>query len=217
MNKTPSILVDTGFEVDANGVLTEIVTPSVVKTLNAPTKVTFNGTTINWIPSTTAALLEFNAPNVTTITTPLFKGYTALTSISFKNLTTLNNSGTDSGLCRQCTALTSVSMPNLQTVTATSSGYAGAFWGCTALETITLPKLQSVTGADNNGGMFRLCTALKNVQLGSEGNPVTYLQSNVFNACTQSGLTITIYTSGGAALAGEPWGATNATIEYEEA
>ena len=77
-----------------------------------------------------------------------------------------------------------------------------------------LPKLQTVTG---NAPVFNAITTLVDVALGSDGHPVTSLTSNTFSGCTQSGLTITVYTNGGAALSGEPWGATNADIEYEEA
>lgn len=268
MNKTPSILVDTGFEVDANGVLTEIVTPSVVKTLNVPTKVTFLGETINWIPSTTAALLEFNAPNATAISGDLFLNYTNVTKITlpqvvslganntklfanctnlvtvdFSNLesiacggnangtflncsslTTLNmpklssitcTDGSNDGIFKGCTSLTSITLPSLRTI-QTANKYA-PFYGLTGLLSITLPKLNSTSTTNTNWGAFYGLTGLQSVQLGSEGNPVASLVNSTFIGCTQSGLTITIYTSGGAALSGSPWGATNATIEYEEA
>lgn len=39
MNKTPSILVDSGFEVDQNGILTELDIPNVVTTLDAQTAI----------------------------------------------------------------------------------------------------------------------------------------------------------------------------------
>lgn len=68
-----------------------------------------------------------------------------------------------------------------------------------------------------NASSFSGCTALQTVNLGSAGHPVSTIGSNAFTGCTQGGLTITIYTTDGASLARQPWGATNATIVYEEA
>ena len=220
MNKTPSILVDTGFEVDANGVLTEIVTPNVVATLNAPTKVTFLGETINYVPSTAAALQEFEAPNVTDITASngvLFADYTALTTVSFAKLASVSISSNERSVLKGCTALVTLSLPLLSTISVGNTSWSGFLWGCQSLVNLTLPCLTSTTGTSSNSGAFRACTGLQNVQLGSEGHAVTALSSYTFSSCTQSGLTITIYTSGGAAISGSPWGATNATIVYEEA
>ena len=135
MSELPTILVTNGWKTDKNRKLTSVTIPSTVKTLQAPTKVTFMGARLNVVPSTTAALQEFEAPNCTLLGANIFKGYTALT----------------------------------------------------------------------------------NVVLGSVGHAVTSLDSTAFTNCTQSGLTITIYTTGGASLSGEKWGATNATIVYETA
>lgn len=106
-----------------------------------------------------------------------------------------------------CIKLTEIELPSAETVEAY------AFSNCTFLEKAILPK---VTGLSGNNA-FNYCTALKTVQLGSVGHPVSSLAANTFLNCTQSGLTITIYTTGGAALSGAPWGATNATIIYKEA
>lgn len=239
MNKTPSILVDTGFEVDQNGALTEIVTPNVVATLNAPRKVTFNGTTLNYVPSTAAALQEFVAPNATSATGNLFNNYTALNTLKLNSVTGLSTSERNfcygctslvtlqmdnivsistyvdgSGTFRNCTSLVNVSLPKLQTIS--TANQAGVFHSCTSLETLNLPSF-SVSNSEWNGGLCNNCTSLTSVTLGSEGHPVTSLTSATFSHCTQSTLTITIYTQGGASLANSPWGATNADIEYEEA
>lgn len=246
MNKTPSILVDTGFEVDQNGVLTEIVTPSVVTTMNAPTKIVFNGTTLNYIPSTAAALQEIDCSNITSLTNYKgFNSFTSLTSVKFDNLTaityqyssgflgvfynlplvqitmpkltTITDKGADSqmpdGVFAKCTTLTNVELPELITITDSEGG---VFAGCSNLQTVSFPKLQSIV-ASAYGKPFYNCVSLTSVTFGSTGHPVTSLSSNTFASCTQSGLTITIYTQGGAALSGAPWGATNATIVYEEA
>ena len=96
------------------------------------------------------------------------------------------------------------------------------FYGCTALKTVNFTSLQSIVesvpSSSSTDGVFGNCTALESVTLGSAGHPVTALTGNyIFKNCTQSGLTITIYTSGGASLSGSPWGATNATIVYKSA
>lgn len=135
MSEVPSILITNGWKTDRNRKLAEVIIPSTVKTLQAPTKVTFLGTKLLAVPSSTTALQEFEAPNCTSLGANIFKGYTALT----------------------------------------------------------------------------------NVVLGSVGHAVTSLDSTTFSNCTQSGLTITIYTTGGASLSGSKWGATNATIVYETA
>lgn len=249
MNKTPSILVDTGFEVDQNGALTEIIMPNVVTTLDTPKKIVFNGTTLNYIPSTTAALQEFEASNMTAISNAnLFKGYTAINKITFLKLTSIIApvSSQGNGLCYNCTALLTVDMPELISIADSASYQGGQFYSCTSLKTVNMPKLQTIaavsnnisgqfcnctdlttinfpslqrieTATNSNGGTFRGCTNLQDVTFGSEGHPVSAIGNTTFLNCTQSGLTITIYTSGGAALSGSPWGATNATIVYEEA
>lgn len=243
MNKTPSILVDTGFEVDQNGGLTEIIFPRVVSALNAPRKVTCEGDTINYIPSTAAALQEFEFHGTAYIGS-LVRSYTNLTTVYFPNCETLGQASSasngefygctrlatvnmpklkyincyatngDYGTFCNCTSLTSIELPELLTITQNQWG--GIFNYCYALTTVNFPKLQSISGNQTQGA-FRSCTGLQTVTLGSEGHAVTSLHNYAFSGCTQSGLTITVYTQGGAALSGSPWGATNATIVYEEA
>lgn len=244
MNNIPTMMLTTGFKTDQNGALTEIVTPNVVATLNAPRKVTFEGQILNWIPSTTAALQELSCPNMESLTLNSsfnLRSYTNLTSFSCESLLLLtdtygNSYGSFSGT--QITAfsfpnlkdivlgsttsmtrgvpITSVNLPSLETFQATGN-YSCIFYGI-SITTLNLPKFSAMTG--NGVGNSNICdsvTSLTDITLGSEGHPVTMLGSNAFKNCTQATLTITVYTQGGAALAGEPWGATNATIEYEEA
>ena len=276
--RTPRILVTDGWITDQNGSLTEVVIPSSVKTLQAPTKVTFEGTTLNAVPSTAAALQEFSAPNCTTATsTALFSGYSYLSSVYLPNLLSVctPNSSTNNNFFKNCSSLTHVSLPkvtslysynacgtfygcsnlvsvDLPSVTyitstgASGGGYAygGTFYNCTSLTTVNLPactqlnsgystfgygspfyncsalitiNLPLLTSCTGNYGCFRGCSALQSITLGSPGHAVISLNVSTFSSLTQSGLTITIYTNGGASLANEPWGATNATIVYEEA
>lgn len=248
MNRPPEIFVDTGYVTDQNGALTEIVTPNVVATLNAPTKITFLGQTLSYVPSTAAALQEFEAPNMTTLAAKnLFTNYASLTTISMSELRSLTDTTTTNseGMWKLCSALRTINMPKLQSIEQKEGGmwwgctsiialnfpelttitvgrgntysYAYPFHSCTGITTITMPKLSNTATQVASGGVFYLCTGLTSVQLGSDGHPVASLSDRTFNGCTQSGLTITIYTQGGAALSGEPWGATNADIEYEEA
>ena len=300
MSELPTILVTNGWKTDRNRKLTEIVIPSTVKTLNAPTKVTFMGTSLTAIPSNASTLQEFVAPNITsTVNKAFLGGYTALkkvvmtglksigsnsaTSSSFYGCTSLTDiqlpsleaisdtgsTGNVRGAFSTCTALTSISLPSLKTIyiaqNASNKGTFGdctsltslqmpslvsisASWGellssnvpltelslpsltsvtadscqvfkaVTTLSTVNLPKLTTTTAnSTNNAAIFYNCTGLTNVTLGSEGNPVSTLSAYTFRGCTQSTLTITVYTNGGASLANSPWGATNATIVYETA
>lgn len=250
MNRPPEILINSGFVTDENGVLTEMVIPNNVQTLQAPSIITTYAETINYIPSNAATVESFSAPNAKYITGNLFSDYTLLQDIRLPNLLTIGNTSTSlfancsgllsvdmpellsivddasegaKGCFRNCTALATINMPKLESVSWRSSwgGGAGTFMNCTALTAVSLPKIKTMRGYGNSdgnyGGAFINCTSLTSVTLGSEGHPVTSLQHQPFRGCTQSGLTITIYTAGGAALSGSPWGATNATIVYEEA
>lgn len=130
---------------------------------------------------------------------------------------------------RYCTGITEIHLPLAQSIA--SFAYAGcrnlaaidlpsattvagnAFSSCKALKSAILPQVTELT----ENSTFSSCTALENVQLGSVGHPVSALAANTFASCTQTGLTITVYTTGGAELANAPWGATNAMIIYKEA
>ena len=303
MEEVPSILVTDGWNTDKNGALVEVVIPSYVDTYQPPTKITFLGDNLNYVPADPAVLQEFEAPNIAVIpANNLFSGYTSLrsvsfpsctsiavdynkrmfyscsnlTSISFPSLTTIGvNSSCDGGLFCNCTSLTSVSFPELTTIvdntgnnglangglfyncsslssvsmpkltsitlvtggasgvfgnctsletltlpelTAVSCSYGGLIRGCTALRTINFPKIQTLTSGNNaNTGAFANNTYITSVTLGSVGNPVSSIGAYTFGNCTQSGLTITIYTEGGASLADEPWGATNSIRDYKVA
>lgn len=231
MNRPPEILVNSGFVTDQNGVWTEMVIPSVVATLDPPKKIVFNGTALNYMPSTAAALKEFEAPNLESIVWgtsysgnyyPTFTmgGYTKVETVKLNGIVSMVSvSNFSNGAFQGCSLLSTFQANNLQTILDTSNGNSyGAFYNCTSLVNINLRRLTSISTTNaNGGGTFGNCTGLQSVTLGSEGYPVTALWAKTFNGCIQTGLTITIYTQGGAALSGEPWGATNATIEYEEA
>ena len=147
----------------------------------------------------------------------LFRGCTSLETVSFPELIAITNSS--GGAFAACSSLVNISFPKLLTITCGtySNSYGYTFNGCTGLVNVNLPKLQTTTTHDSTCGVFSGCTSLQNVTLGSIGSPVSSLGNYTFKNCTQSGLTITVYTADGNAIAGSPWGATNATIVWEEA
>lgn len=89
----------------------------------------------------------------------------------------------------------------------------GTFNGCSRLQEAFLPKIRQLGVYTSR--IFRNCTALKTLEVGSVGFGVTGWGSANFEGCTQADLTITMYTTGAkvdALLANIRNGATNATI-----
>ena len=201
--------------------------------INAPELLTINnngngdqGSTTNGMFGKCTSLVSVTFPKLQTINNNsnnylagLFVNCTSLETftanelITISNINSANNSG---GVFCGCTALKYVNCNKLQYIYNTGgSASNGVFNNCTQLANVVFPCAKELTSG--NAGAFANCAGLTTVQLGSEGHPVTSIGSNTFLNCTQSGLTITVYTTGGASLSGEPWGATNADIEYEEA
>lgn len=60
---------------------------------------------------------------------------------------------------------------------------------------------------------FYGCSSLNSLILGDVGYPINLIENFAFEQCTNLA-SLTIYTTGGQALEGAPWGATNATITY---
>ena len=100
-----------------------------------------------------------------------------------------------------------------------------SFNGCTNLETVRFPKLKGFAYNGFCDRMFYGCTALKRMQLGSIGFPISQMvevAGNMpFAGCTNPQLVIEIYCNYAtlselpqALTKGSPWGATNATIVY---
>lgn len=86
------------------------------------------------------------------------------------------------------------------------------FEGCSSIENISLPNYAGGMGYSQ---VFKDCTSLVTVQVGGIGKAVTSGVANIFQGCTQAGLTITLYVVPGTEpLTNSPWGATNATIVY---
>ncbi len=126
-------------------------------------------------------------------------------------------------------------VPNIvipQTVTKIGGGAFGSSgvvhvvipYGCTFVNSAFGNCKQMITYLDErparnsyytNSGQFTDDTALTTVTLGSVGHPVIGMRNNTFNKCTQTGLTITVYTAienADGYLSAIRNGATNATI-----
>ena len=87
------------------------------------------------------------------------------------------------------------------------------FSKCSALVTAKFPKATTI--GTYAAKCFYSCTALEIAEFGSIGHGVTTLRPDIFSNCTQTGLTITVYTTGAyadTALTNIRNGATNATI-----
>lgn len=138
----------------------------------------------------------------------------SLTTLDWDKITEIpgaaSTNNSPEGHFQYCKALTTVNAPNL---TGGLSVYC--FYGCTALITVTMPKISALHGYQTARGCFQNCTALTTCTFGSVGYPVTTISNNAFTNDTQSGLTITVYTTASyvdTALANVRNGATNATI-----
>lgn len=66
----------------------------------------------------------------------------------------------------------------------------------TVIKTIKAPGITSLDTLGGNGnGQFLRCTGLENCEIGSIGYGVTYCETWNFRDCTQSGLSITVFTN----------------------
>lgn len=128
-----------------------------------------------------------------------------------------SNSAEFALICPQCveitesgcksSGITSASFPEL-----TKIGN-GAFSGCTRVKAIAIPKITALGLYTST--IFKNCKSLETLDVGSIGHAVTSWGSGNFDGCTQSGLVVTLYTTGkkvDALNASVRDGATNATI-----
>lgn len=126
----------------------------------------------------------------------------ALTNIDVSTIVTLGNNA-----FQNCTSLTSLSFHALTSIGSSS------LIACTGLTSLSMPLCASYPNTSMRG-----CTGLQTVQLGSVGHAVTGVGGNAFQGCTQSGLTITVYTTGGKVdtlLTNIRSGATAATVIFK--
>lgn len=94
----------------------------------------------------------------------------SLTSLSFPNVTKINDQNNFSG----CTGLTSISIPKLTTITGNYQG--GTFSNCTSLESVDFPLLTLNT---NTGYFLNGCTSLISASLPS----TTIIPDKLFYGC----------------------------------
>ena len=126
-----------------------------------------------------------------------FKNCKDLVSVEFPDTTIDFAEDTFNG----CTSLTKIVLPkNLINM------YGGNFKGCTSLTEIVIPA--SVESIANKA--FENCTGLTTVTF--KGIPNVLIASDIFTGCTNL-TTINVPWSEGE-VANAPWGATNATINY---
>ena len=125
-----------------------------------------------------------------------FKNCETLVSVKFPDTVTILAEDVFAG----CTSLTEIELPkNLETMAG------GDFIGCTGLSNIVIPE--SVKNIMNV--TFKNCTGLKTVTF--KGTPDN-INGDVFTGCANL-TTINVPWAQGA-VANAPWGATNATINY---
>ena len=142
---------------------------------------------------------------ITELTTSAIKGRNPNENITF------NTNSHETAIFKNMKSLVTLSLPEFV-------GFLNHFEvaGCTALKTVYLPKVTKLASyGTNNRGCFSGDTALENVQIGSIGYAVDIVDTNPFKGCTQTGLAITLYTTGDyadTAVANVRNGATNATI-----
>lgn len=151
---------------------------------------------------------EFSSSTIQTVGQYGLSGMSALKTLKLPNCTEIGTYG-----LQDADVLEDLELPNVISLGTyaleTSSLSAGQAAPLTVIE---LPRVQTI-----GTYAFRYRQTLESVTLGSVGNPVTSIAANAFNSCTQSTLSIIIYTSDGSALSGSPWGATSANIEYRAA
>lgn len=211
--------------------LTSIDFPSGITTIGAGAFSYCTGLTSVTIPTGVTKIDQSSftyCSNLTSITIPA--GVTLIGASAFERCTSLTSIELPSEVItingyafRYCTNLVTVSLPSglkniyayafqnctnlvMSTLPSTlTSISAGLFNACSSIETFTIPS--GITSV--NSQAFYKCTGLTTVTF--EGTP-TSISSNVFQNCTNL-TTINVPWAEGA-LVSAPWGATNATINY---
>ena len=200
-----------------SSVRTEITSVNLPNTVTSLGSNCFNGC---------SNLTSIEIPNVTSFGNSCFNGCSSLTSIELPSATSLDNQ-----CFYYCTNLTEINLPlvislgnycfygcsNLASINipnATSLG-SSCFYYCSNLPSIKLPSVTSI-----GGNCFNNCPKLGSVVFGDVGKAIT--DTSGFGAiCFPSSLPyLTIYVSDQSnppTLTGSPWGATSATIIFEQA
>lgn len=138
------------------------------------------------------------------IGTNAFERCSQLKSVTLINTTTINNYAFYS-----CPLLETATLPNNVDVAIGGS----AFYSCRNLKTVNIPRLKSMAAT-----AFGSCSSLENVVIGSKGYPVSDIPATAFSYCSSEGMKISVYVDDPSTpLEYQPWGATQATIEYLQA
>lgn len=134
-------------------------------------------------------------------------GYTTIRPYAFYYCQKLSLTSLPSGITRigdfafqSCTNLALTSLPSGLTSVGNYT-----FYGCQKLSLTSLPRGITSIG----GNAFSKCTGLTSITLHSKPNSIA---SNAFNYCTNLKTINVPWASG--EVSGAPWGATNATINY---
>ncbi|MBQ2725134.1 MAG: leucine-rich repeat domain-containing protein [Clostridia bacterium] len=167
------------------------------KALNGGYPALFENSTKNPNGGWNAMLTTVYLPKLSVISGAMFKNCGSLTTIysDFADTTVVDQSAFMG--CKSITTLPD--MPKITTISTT------AFSGCTALT--ELPYMPELTSIGSQA--FLNCTGLTVVKLYSTLNSII---STSFNGCT--GITDIYVPWAEGAVAGAPWGATNAAIHY---
>lgn len=180
-----------------------------IKTINLKNKITSVGSYSfkNCKYLTTLNGIDFGA--ITTLAEGAFSGTDSL-ELGEVNLTGLTSYGA-SYVFADCVGITKLHM---HTDGVMHYGFVN---NCPSLTEIVLDCVVKFTGGSSGNKYAALGrnTALTTCQIGNIGKACTATASGMFSGCTQTGLTITIYTTGSyadTALTNIRNGATNATI-----
>ena len=175
-------------------------------------------------------LTSVTIPKVTSLGSECFRSCNNLETINIPLVTSIGNE-----CFYYCGKLTTVVAPQLTTA------YSGSFASCTSLKEINLPSFTTLDG-NNMYALFKDCTSLEDIYLGcltttnsilsgntkiklvvvgKIGSPILsdegYPSSPFY---TSNAITLKIYVedvSNPPTFTKLPWGATNATIVYEQA
>ena len=147
----------------------------------------------------------YKCTNLSLISLP--SGLTSIGSYAFGSCTNLALTSLPSGITsigdfafQSCSKLALTSLPSGLTSVGNHT-----FYGCQKLSLTSLPSGITSIG----GNAFSKCTGLTSITFQGKPNSIA---SNAFNGCTNLKTINVPWASG--AVSGAPWGATNATINY---
>ena len=154
-------------------------------------------------------LNSVNLPKVETLATNCFVSCAGLTTVNIPLATVLSSYAFE-----DCSKLETLNAPSVTNV------LLACFGGCTALTTLDFPT-PPIQLSDSILGGAGSEAGVTEITLGSLGNPITSDDGYISTAFKSPKLTsLIIYVSDPSnppAFVNSPWGATNATITYEQA